>query len=66
MIYMFRIYNIHYNNYSLLCSFYELSGCLEYIEKNHIDKSIVLIVSPNGRHISFTKTGDIVFGSCVK
>ena len=63
---MFRIYNILYNNYNLLRSFYELPECLKFIEQSDIDPSYILIISPNGRHISFTKNRDIVFGGLSK
>ena len=40
----------------------ELSYCLSYIKSNSLLPARCMIVSPNGRRITFTDNGSVMFG----
>lgn len=51
-----------FNSYRAVHSGDELCGCLSYIKMNSVALNRCLIVSPNGRKITFTPNGSMVFG----
>ena len=50
------------NSYRAVHSVDELSGCLSYIKTNNLALNRCLIVSPNGRRITFASNGSMIFG----
>lgn len=51
-----------FNTYQAIHSVDELSGCLSYIKANNLALSRCLIISPNGRRITFAPNGSMIFG----
>lgn len=51
-----------FNAYKAVHSVDELSGCLSYIKTNSLALNRCLIISPNGRRITFASNGSMIFG----
>lgn len=50
------------NVYRIVYSSDELSYCLSYIKSNSLRPTRCMIISPNGRRITFTDNGSMMFG----